>query len=370
MSITGKHTGTRIYDALAQRIRKSILQGDLKPGEWIGSEHDLARQASISRMSVRKASEILLEEGLIERRPGKGLFVRENHVATRTVQVVVPDLEYDQCVQIVRGAKKAGAERGVRVQVYDAHGSMELDIQVLRSLPRTCPQGAIIASWHHPRFAEVLYELKTQNYPFVLVDERLKDIEIPSVVADNYGGGYRAGKELIGLGHRRIAFIGNLVADTVRARLEGLRDAIADAGLPFDRSLVCDLQVEPTGDWQAAIDRCTRQILSRSDRPSAIFFSNDAVAADAYRTLRSMKVRIPQQLSVVGFDDDPMCQYLEPTLTTVRQPSTQLGEAAMEMLLQRIANPRLVVENRVLPTTWVRRESVAGFTSEVLCLET
>jgi GntR family transcriptional regulator, arabinose operon transcriptional repressor len=352
----------RIYDALAERIRRSIVEGDLKPGEMIGSEYDLARQASISRMSARKASEILLDEGLIERRPGKGLFVRENHIATRVVQVVVPDLEYDQCVQIARGAKTAGAERGVQVQVYDAHGSMDLDIEVLRSLPRTSPQGAIIASWHHPRFAEVLYELKTHDYPFVLVDERLKDIEVPSVVADNYGGGYRAGKELIALGHQRIALVGNLVADTVRARLEGLRDAIADAGLPFDRSLVCDLQVEPNSNWQAAIDRCTRQVLARPDRPSAIFFSNDAVAADAYRTLRHMQIQIPGQLSVVGFDDDPMCEYLEPRLTTIRQPSAELGVAAMEMLLQRIANPRAAVENRVLPTTWVPRESAAAVT--------
>ena len=362
--------GTTVYDGLLQRIRRSIDTGALKPGALIGSEHELAREAGISRVSVRRAIDRLLREGLVERRPGKGLFVRPRDRSTREVQVVVPDMAFDQCVRIARGAQALGMERGVRIQIYDAHSKLDWDISVLRELPRSGMDGAIIASWHHHQFAESLYELKRQRFPFVLVDERMRDIEVPSVLSDNYGGGQLVGKALIAEGHRRIAFIGNFVsADTTRARLEGLRDALNDAGIPFDRTLAMNLDVPLDGDWPAAISAATREVLDRSDPATAIFYSDDQTAAHGYVALRAMGRRVPEDVSVVGFDDNPLCQWLDPALSTVRQASDEMGRVAMEMLMGMLGDPReraaaaageaSRVEHRILPTQWVPRRSIA-----------
>lgn len=357
------NTRTTVYDALLSRVRESIHSGARKAGEFVGTEQELCREHGISRVSVRRATEQLIREGLIERRPGKGLFVRDLERVTRTIQVIVPDLAFKQCVQIARGAQQLGIERGFAVHVSDAHNRMDNDIAVLERLPDMSAEGALILSWHHPRFTEALLGLKRQNYPFVLVDEHSRDMEVDSVTADNQAGGMLVGNALIDQGHKRIGFIGNIIADTVRARLEGLRDAVGDRGLPFDRTLVADLAVQPQEDWAERIEQCTRQLLSRADRPTAIFYSDDQVAAEGYGAIRKMGLRVPEDVSIVGFDDSPICRWLAPTLSTVRQPSLDMGRAAMEMLLDRLspapARVAKIEARRVtLPVQWIARSSI------------
>jgi DNA-binding LacI/PurR family transcriptional regulator len=355
-------TSIRVYDNLLAHVRQSIVRGRKQPGTYLGTELELAREAGISRVSVRRATDELIREGLIERRAGKGLFVRGSEQGTRTVQIVVPDMAFDQCVQIARGAQALGVERGVQVQCYDAHSRLEWDLRTLRDLPKLAPAGAIIVSWHHAGFTEALYELKRQNYPFVVVDERPRDLVVPSVLADNYGGGVSVGRALVELGHRRIGFIGNLRADTVQERLRGLRDAVNDAGIAFDRALALDLDVPPEGDWEGFTVQRTRQLLDLPQRPSAIFYANDQIAAHGCQAIKSMGLRIPQDVSVVGFDDDPLCRWLDPPLATVRQPSQEIGRMAMELLLKLPAGGRAAGERGdvalSLPTQWVARASI------------
>ncbi len=333
-------------DTLAAKLRRELDAKRFRPGDFVITERALARREGIDRNIVHKAVNALVREGRLERRAGKGVYMpgavglwRQAASTSRLVHVLVADLAANMCVEIARGIKQAGLSAGVRIQVHDAHGSLESDLQVLRKLPETAVHGAIIDSVHHPRFAEVLYELHAVRYPFVLVDETLRDLQVPSVVADNYRGGYLAGRALMDRRHRCIAFTGFLGADTVRARLEGLRDAMAEAGVALDRSLVVPVRLEPVeilelpADQATEIERAVRQILERPDRPTAIFFSTDLFMPQAYRAIRGLGLRIPEDVSVVGFDGDPLCRLLSPTLATVRQPAREMGKVAMEMLL-------------------------------------
>jgi LacI family xylobiose transport system transcriptional regulator len=326
----------------------------------LGTEIDLGRQSGLSRVSVRRAIDRLMSKGLVERRAGKGIFVRSPEAAVRTIQIVVPNLQFDQCVQIARGAQEFGRSRGAQVQIYDAHGSMAQDIEVIRRLPDSRSDGAIIVFLQHPDFAQALYSLKAVDYPFVMVDSKLQDLAVPSVTSDNYAGGYAVGQNLVALGHTAIGCIGWLSARTVQARFDGLRDAVIDAKLPFDRSMVLDLGVEdPIGDWAAAIEGAVRTLLTRPDRPTAIFFGSDEVAIQSYRVIRQLGLSIPGDLSIVGFDDSSLCQLVDPPLATVRQSSSQMGQVAMEILLSHISGDRTVV-SRTLPTAWVPRGSIAA----------
>lgn len=230
----------------------------------------------------------------------------------------------------------------------------------MRKLPSSGMSGAIILSIHSAAFNEVLYQLKLDRFPFVLIDQRLKEINVPSVTSDNVSGGYQVGQMLLQYGHRRIAFMGDLVATTVQDRLDGLRNAIGDAQLPFDRSLVVDLLEERDrlSDWTDRIDQCTRQLMGRSSPPTAIFCSCDAVARGVYRSLGQMGLKIPGDVSVVGFDDDPLAEWLAPSLTTVRQQFGMMGRVAMKLLAQLTDKPDEPVEGRVLPVEVIQRNSV------------
>jgi len=356
---------------LADRIRRAVQEGAYGPGQLIGSEHELARRENLARMTVRRASAVLINEGLIERRPGKGLFVRPNGVSTRREEIIVGNLQWEPAVQVSRGATAVARDRGIQAQLYDAHGDADQDLDMLRQLPESEAHGAVIVSLHNPRFNEAVCRLKLKGFPFVLVDQRLHDLDVPSVTADNHGGGYRIGQELLQRGHRRIAFIGNLGATTVQDRLAGLRDAIADAGLPFDRSMAVDLAVDrdPFGDWSEAIDGKTRETMTRANPPTAIFFSCDAVVRAAYRTLSSLGLSIPGEdlglsipgdVSVVGFDDDPLAEWLTPSLSTVRQPFDEMGRAAMELLCRLMITPGSAADRVALPVEFVPRCSISN----------
>ncbi len=369
MSNTSSETSTKpelhVYQRLLLKLRQSLDGPEMQPGRFFASEYDLARREGVSRRSVRHAVDILVREGRVERRSGKGLYIRQPGSVTRWIQVVVPTLAAHLCIEVAGGVKTAALKAGVRTQVYDAHGSFDSDLQALRQLPETAASGAIIWSLHHKRFAEALYELKAVRYPFVLVDESLHDIEVPTVSADNYRGGYLLGQELLQRGHRRIGYI-RFSADTTRLRAQGVQDALIDANLLFDRSLNRDLRTTLMEDSSAEIDRLTRELLDLPDPPTAIFYNNDHAAIRGYETIRALGLRIPEDVSVVGFDGDPSCRLLTPTLATIRQPAREMGIAAMEILLDLMAESKdgansMAADDlphQVLPVTWQEGGSI------------
>jgi DNA-binding LacI/PurR family transcriptional regulator len=328
----------------------------------VGTEFAFSQKWGIARNTVRRRISPLIDEGLLERRPGKGLYVSLPHAATRTVQVIVPDLSWTHVVRIVRGAQEVGAHRGLHTQIYDAHGQLALDLEMLRRLPNGPTDGAIIVSLHHRRFTEVLVELKATGYPFVLVDQRLHDIEVPTVEIDNYGGGYVVGQKLAELGHRRVGFLGPMGLQVVADRMNGFRDATLDAGVLFDRSLVVDLGGEGVADWLNSRLEATQEgvvkLLSRPNRPTAIFDGSGDVAPLIYRAVQQLGLKIPEDVSVVSFDDSAKySQFLEPPVAQLKHSWDYLGRAAMEMLVPLMNRSKCNgrgedIEHRVISPQW------------------
>ncbi|RKY23501.1 MAG: hypothetical protein DRP83_09145 [Planctomycetota bacterium] len=350
-----------VYYPLFVRLEEAIRNGDFSPGEMIATGNALAHSEGLSRSSVRKAVAMLIREGLVERRAGKGVFVREASAVTCRVKIIVPNLEDYLQIQVAQGAQDFGGQRGVEVHIYDARRNIEMDLNIIKRLPTDFADGAIISRLHYDnRFAEALCQLKQANYPFVLVDSDLREINVNSIVSDNYQGGYAVGQELVRLGHRRVGVLGNMqIAETSRQRLEGFRDAIGDAGLPFDRSLVKELATDATrSDWRELECRCTREVMALPDPPTALFYSSDNPAAHSYLELKKMGLRIGHDVSVVGFDDSPIASLLDPPLASVRQPVTEMGQIAMEMLLSQLASPQSETQHRVLPVELISRASL------------
>ena len=204
--------------------------------------------------------------------------------------------------------------------------------------------------------AEQWQQLHGQDIPLVVVDPAsVPGPDVPSVGATNWAGGLAATQHLLGLGHRRVAIIsGPDEYLCSRARIDGYRLALERGGVAYDDSLV------RTGDFQHEGGfRCGGDLLDQPHSPTAIFAGSDQQALGVYEAARQRGCRIPQDLSVVGFDDLPVARWLSPPLTTVRQPLSEMGHLAAEMLARLIDGSRLRTQRVELSTELVVRESTA-----------
>jgi LacI family transcriptional regulator len=200
---------------------------------------------------------------------------------------------------------------------------------------------------------EELRKIHKEGAPIVLLGQ-LPSSDIAFVDVDNIGGARLATQHLISLGHRRIAIITNApVAYTASAdRLCGYRQAIEAAGIPYDPTLVRFGYFTPDSGYQAMND-----ILSIHSRPSAIFVASDTVALGALQAIRQHGLRVPDDLALVGFDDIPLAEFLDPPLTTIRLPAFGLGWGAADLLIRLIGKEEAVDREVLLETELVVRAS-------------
>jgi LacI family transcriptional regulator len=196
--------------------------------------------------------------------------------------------------------------------------------------------------------------LKAVRTPMVIVDRGLEGVDVDLVRIDHEQGAYLATRHLLELGHRDIACIGGPAHTRVaQMRLAGYERALQEAGVAVPASRVLESDFTSTGGYAAAV-----QLLA-DNPPSAIFAGNDMIGFGVLRAAAERNLRVPAELSVIGFDDIQMSRYVYPALTTVGQSILQLGEMAAELLLRRIATPQLPADQRIVTPSIVLRESTA-----------
>ena len=277
------------------------------------------------------------------------------------IDLVFNDLDSPWAVEIIRGVEDVTHAAGVGTVVSAIHRRTASTRQWLQNLRARTTDGVIlVASDLAPPIHAELHRL---NVPMALVDPGgVAALDIPTIGATNWSGGLRATEHLIALGHRRIGFIAGpprLLCS--RARLDGYRAALDAAGILMDDDLV------RPGDFYHESGYEGAAALLRLDRPpTAIFASSDQMAFGVHEAVRRLGMRVPDDVSVVGFDDLPEARWASPPLTTVRQPLTEMGRLAARTVL-RLAQGELSETPRVeLATELVVRDSTAplGGTAE------
>lgn len=261
-------------------------------------------------------------------------------------------------VDIVRGVEDALLERGMALLIGNTEnrpGGLPL---VLRSFRASRVEGVICAAMYH-RPAEDY--AKVHAGPSVLVNCFTAAADVPTVLPDDLAGGHLVGTHLIGLGHRRI---GSLTlwpeVEATRLRQAGLMRAFAEAGVPFPEDLVAVGQNHAVTFHQAEAFEAARGLLSRPDRPTAIFCGNDEMALQVYNAAAALGLSIPDDLSVVGYDDYRLfSEGLRPTLTTVSLPYHRMGRIAADLLLEHIDGKRTQPEVIRVQGPLVERNSTA-----------
>jgi DNA-binding LacI/PurR family transcriptional regulator len=267
------------------------------------------------------------------------------------VEVVFRELESLRAVEIIRGVEKVARKNrlGVVVSEFGLHdpAAMSIDDTVGRR-PRCVLSVAQLSGAERD-------QLTAKGIPFVVFDPdgELPD-DVPFVGATNWRGGQAAVRHLVGLGHRRIAMISGPDHPFCRARVAGYTSGLQEAGLPADPDLLVKTSLTREDGYAAA-----RELLSRHDRPSAVFTADDLQAIGVYQAARELGLSIPRDLSVVGFDDLPLIAWMDPPLTTVHQPLAEMAMAATELALAIGRGEEVPQPGLEIATSLVVRESTA-----------
>jgi LacI family transcriptional regulator len=257
--------------------------------------------------------------------------------------------------QLIQGAQDAAWHAGMVLLLVNTGGDTELERHAIRSLQRRHVDGIVYASMHH-RVVEVP-QLR-QDGPLVLLDARPARDSVPYVVPDEVNGGAAAVTELLEHGHRRIGFVADgYDIPAVPGRLQGYRESLVRFGVPFDPALVVRGEPGANGGY-----RGVSRLLELPDPPTAVFCFTDSIAMGAYRAAAERGLRIPDDFSVVGFDDHPLiASSLAPGLTTVALPHYDMGVWAVQTLLGLIESPATTPDRplqMLMPCPLVRRDSV------------
>jgi len=213
--------------------------------------------------------------------------------------------------------------------------------------------GVILFSTHYD--SQTIQSLLDEQFPFVVMGRQILDERVSYVVPDYYAGSYQATRHLIELGHRRIAFTTRPELNTAnQARLQGYLDALADAGIERDNDLIVATYLQPDSGVQP-----TENLLALSEPPTAIFAFHDLVAVDVIKVLQQQHIRVPEDISVVGFDGLRAGFMTMPQITTVAQPLQLIGQRVIEIVNRQIENPDTDVIQEVVPVELVLRGSSA-----------
>lgn len=271
---------------------------------------------------------------------------------SHSIGVLVSDLRNTFYADLAAGASRAAKQAGYTMMLVDDRLLLEEELAGSEAFASMRVAGVVVT----PLSAQVSQYLHRHQIPVVEVDRQFAPDLSDAVVVDNRSAAQRVTDHLIGLGHRRIALLVDETDWTTgRDRAQGYRVALAEAGLAPDDSLVVSAGWDVEAAQAAAVS-----LLQRMDRPTAVFAANNVLAEGAWRAAAELGLGIPDQLSLVSFDEAPWMSMVTPGITTVRQDAVRLGEAAVQRLLERIAEPEATPSTVVVPVEIAVRGSISA----------
>jgi LacI family transcriptional regulator len=332
----------------------------------MATSSEVAREAGVSQATV---SRVLNEDPrvapetrarvleAIERLNYTPNAIARGLVTSKTglIGVVVSDIMNPFYPEFLEAITDTLGEHGLRTVLFNARNQGE-DVYT-RVLLEQRVDGIIFTS--ALRNSLMVRKLTERGFPLVLTNRYAENVECDMAIGDNLGGGRLAGEHLLELGHRRIAVMtGDPQTSTSHERLEGLRQALEQAGVELDEELV-----RMAGFSSARTQAETTAVLSLDDPPTAVFCLNDVMAFGAINGIRAAGLSIPDDVSVVGFDDIWMAGWQAFQLTTVHQPLAEMARSSVDLLINRLEEPERPVRKLVFQTSLVARETTGPATT-------
>lgn len=322
---------------------------------------DIAQEAEVSLSTISKVLNGRSDVSLATRRRVEGLleqhgYRRRGGAATSPLlELVFFELESAWTMEIIRGVEDVARAKGLTITLTETGGRRGPSAEWLEAVLQRQPAGVILVVFDLPEVSREI--LRARGIPYILIDPAVDPTpDVPTVGSANWSGGLAATRHLLRLGHTRIAAItgpGDLRCSHVR--LEGYKDAMLGAHIPVREDWM------RFGDFTAASGRRHAEDLLRDpeDRPTAIFAGSDLQALGVLEATRGLGLRVPEDVSVVGYDDIPLADWVSPRLTTIHQPLRRMGAEAARLVTEPRIPGAVAIPRLDLDTKLVIRESTA-----------
>lgn len=337
-------------------LRKEIKSGKYPIGQRLSNERLLGAQFNISRGTVRKILDILEQERLVVRQQGRGTFVAtpsstsldKKDVSMIGILVYMKEIYFNK---IVDRACVHAANNGFMITI-GLNATANAETEHVKAFINHGVQGVIIAPMLH---SQVAYKSLTENnIPVVMIDTMLPDVIEDFVSVDNRQGTFLATKHLVELGHSRISYVGHNNPNNLpckRERIAGFEAACERFGIKLNEDSVIELD-------DAMYKPGLEALLKKPNRPTAVVTFNDDWARRIVLVAKNMGLKVPEDISVTGFDDASFSKFFEVPLTTVRPDFDEIGTKAINLLIERINSPKASSKVTILISpTLVIRES-------------
>lgn len=270
---------------------------------------------------------------------------------TNIVGILVPEFRHYFFPTVIMGAQEILSKAGYNVMICQSDESYDTEVANVKALMNSRVDGLLVSVTTQTNNVDHFRAVLRKEVPLVFFNRVCPELDTPQVIVDDYAGAFQAVEHLVQQGYRRIAHLAGPVSLLVsRLRMQGYLDALQKHGLPVDNELIIhyDLTEEKARIY-------ANYLLSLPQPPDAIFAINDPTAIEIILVAKSRGIKIPQELGIVGFSNDPISAIIEPPLTTVEQPVWEMGRQAARILLEQMENPR--IETYQLPTRLVVRGS-------------
>ncbi|WP_340114811.1 LacI family DNA-binding transcriptional regulator [Maribellus mangrovi] len=328
--------------------------------------HDIAKALNISASTVSRA---LKDNPLISeatrykiKKAAQEMGYRPNILAanfrtrrTNTIGVIVPLINRHFFSAVISGIEDVAYQQGFAVTISQSNDDFEKESKIAQTLFTNRVDGLILSIGMNTTTYEHLKLFSERNIPLVFFDRVVDDIEAHKIVVDDFEGAYIATKHLIDQGRKRIAMIGGpLNLKIYQNRQEGYLKALNDARLPIDESAIIHNSLT-----REEGEKAVKKLLRNKTLPDAIFCANDTTALSAVITLRGKNIRVPEDIAIVGFSNEPFSEVVTPSITTIKQPGFEMGQKAAELIIQQVLvkEAPLTFETIKMPTELIVRES-------------
>ncbi|CAH8714876.1 LacI family transcriptional regulator [Paenibacillus thiaminolyticus] len=327
--------------------------------------YDIAKKANVSAMTVSrvinntgrvsektrdKVKQVMEEMRYIPNSVARCLVTQESKI----VSLLITDITNPFFTTMARGAEDAAMRHGYRLMFGNSDESFSKEKDYVEMILSMRVDGVLFAP-SGDQSKEHLEWLQRQNVPFVLLDREVPGIDCDAVLGDSLDGAKRMVAEMIRYGHRRIALVnGAQDVSTARERQAGYIEALQEAGIELDESLIMQTSYSRVQDLSVA----HWMELAPEARPTAIFAANNMLALSVLKSVRSLGLRVPDDLSIACFDDFGWVEEANPFFSVASQPAYEFGEQGMQLLLDRIKNREEQPRQIMLPCEILMRESV------------
>ncbi|GLX67571.1 LacI family DNA-binding transcriptional regulator [Paenibacillus glycanilyticus] len=307
--------------------------------------YDIAEKANVSAMTVSrvinntgrisektraKVKKVMEELNYVPNQMARSLVLQQ----TRSLFLLITDITNPFYTTLSRGAEDAATKNGYRLLFGNSDESLEKEADYINTILTTRVDGVMIAPAGDPSLPH-LESLKRHNIPFVLLDREVPGVDCDIVLGDSKEGARQLVNHLAQQGHRRIAMVnGSDTISSARLRLEGYREALILNGLAYDKTIVFETSYGPRTD----LSEMEAWLDSLNPLPTAVVAGNNVLAIEVIRLLRKRSLRIPDDISIVCFDDFGPYSEVDPFMTVAAQQAYQFGYLGMQMLIDRIQN--------------------------------